>query len=512
MSNLCSDTPAYHPPSHINDILSSLSLTNGTLSTITLPTPLPSPHPVTHSVTVINWGTSTQLTPIRSVRICPPSANPLPTVLLMAGIHGNEPLGTTLLTSLICSLNQRDSIFLESGRALCFELAPVVNPDGLAANTRENGAGVDLNRQAPVIPYHAFIPSSLHLADIWADCQGAAPPWQPEVCALTARLHAEPPVLSAVFHGGALVANYPWDGRPDKSLISGLEDIPCPDDGVARWVSRQYAAAHPRMGASTEFDQGITNGAAWYPVYGSWQDYVYGYTGRMSITIELDDNKKPSPQLLPSLIAENIEPIVAFFDAGDTGVRGFVRAANTGLLIPNVRVSFSSSAGVLPVVTDHHGFFVQIVVPGTTTDLIFEAPGYERLVIGSVTTVAGPMVVNVSLAVDLDATTARPTAPSASTTAAGPAVGTTAAPGGVVDVKQDSVARHANATDILGDARLAGAAASLAIGIICCVCVLCVAAGSMAGVGVPTVAANIVAGRPALARSGASGPSTRPGV
>ena len=459
---------------------------------------------------------------IQSVRVCPPSPTAsLPTVLLAAGIHGDEPVGAAVLVNLLCRLGGgesggrgTDEFLLSLGRSVCVEFAPVVNPDGLASNARESGAGVDLNREAPVIPYHAFSPGTLKVADVWEECEkGTGQQWQPEVCALTARLHAEPPVLSTVFHGGALVANYPWDGRPDKSLQPGLDDMECPDAAVARWVSLRYAAEHPRMAASSAFDQGITNGAAWYPVYGSWQDYVYGYTGRMSITVELDDVKRPPSYRLTTLVSENVEPIIAFLDAGDTGVRGYVRAVNTGLPLANARISFSDGVGVLPVYSDDAGFYVQLLVPGTTTDLIVEAPGYERLVIGSLTTVPGPMMVNVSLAVDLDATTGKSTPGGPATTAGPPPPGTTPPPGGSVDVEQDAVARHADVSELLSDSRLAGAAASLALGIIGCVCTLCVAAGSMAGIGVPAVAANLVAGRPALARPASShhrSSSTRP--
>ncbi len=64
------------------------------------------------------------------------------TVLIMAAIHGNEPAGATLVSSLARYL--RDHHDLLEGRRVV--LMPVANPDGLAAGTRENIRHIDLNR------------------------------------------------------------------------------------------------------------------------------------------------------------------------------------------------------------------------------------------------------------------------------------------------------------------------------------------------------------------------------
>ncbi len=64
------------------------------------------------------------------------------TVFVMGAIHGNEPASATLVEQL--SEHLRKNPKLLDGRRVV--LLPVANPDGYAANTRENIHGIDLNR------------------------------------------------------------------------------------------------------------------------------------------------------------------------------------------------------------------------------------------------------------------------------------------------------------------------------------------------------------------------------
>jgi protein MpaA len=64
------------------------------------------------------------------------------TILIMATIHGNEPAGTPLVQELAEHLRANPEL-LEGRRVV---LMPLANPDGLAAGSRENIRGVDLNR------------------------------------------------------------------------------------------------------------------------------------------------------------------------------------------------------------------------------------------------------------------------------------------------------------------------------------------------------------------------------
>jgi predicted deacylase len=65
-----------------------------------------------------------------------------PTVVLIAGMHGNEPAPTAILRVL------RDG---RSVHGIDLWVVPAYNPDGLARGSRRNAHGVDLNRN---YPYH----------------------------------------------------------------------------------------------------------------------------------------------------------------------------------------------------------------------------------------------------------------------------------------------------------------------------------------------------------------------
>ena len=78
--------------------------------------------------------------PIEAIRFLPPSyARPRPTAILFGAIHGDEPAGVLCLERLCAELIERPP-----GRETWIVLA--LNPDGLAAGTKNNAHDVDLNR------------------------------------------------------------------------------------------------------------------------------------------------------------------------------------------------------------------------------------------------------------------------------------------------------------------------------------------------------------------------------
>ena len=63
-------------------------------------------------------------------------------ILILGGIHGNEPAGVTLCEAL-CDYLARARLGPAHRKVI---VAAALNPDGLVRNTRENARGIDLNR------------------------------------------------------------------------------------------------------------------------------------------------------------------------------------------------------------------------------------------------------------------------------------------------------------------------------------------------------------------------------
>ena len=92
-------------------------------------------------------GHSIQHRPITLVHI----AGTGPRILVVGCIHGNEPAGIAIVRALEQTHPKAD-----------LWLVPVLNPDGLAADTRQNAHGVDLNRNFPSLWQHFGHPGSTY--------------------------------------------------------------------------------------------------------------------------------------------------------------------------------------------------------------------------------------------------------------------------------------------------------------------------------------------------------------
>lgn len=68
------------------------------------------------------------------------------TTLIMAGVHGDEQDGVEVVRAVASRLSDLDVNTLEGQRVV---VMPCANPDGYAANTRQNANGIDINRNFP---------------------------------------------------------------------------------------------------------------------------------------------------------------------------------------------------------------------------------------------------------------------------------------------------------------------------------------------------------------------------
>nr|MBN2278305.1 carboxypeptidase regulatory-like domain-containing protein [candidate division Zixibacteria bacterium] len=287
-----------------------------------------------------------------------------PEVMFTSTMHGNETTGYILMLRLIDSLLNAygtDSLVTRLVDSCEIWINPLANPDGTYAGgnssvsgaTRYNANGVDINRNFPD-PQDGDHPDGY--------------PWQPETIVMMNLAEANKFVISANFHGGAEVVNYPWDTWSTLHADN-------------QWyidVSQAYAdTVHAySSGYMDGFNDGITNGYAWYEVDGGRQDYMNWWHGCREVTIELSTTMLLPGSQLPAHWIYNRSSFLNWFENGLNGIRGIITDAVTSLpldaTITIVGHDFDNSqVKTDPDVGDYH----RMIEAGTYTVEI-SAPGY----------------------------------------------------------------------------------------------------------------------------------------
>lgn len=224
---------------------------------------------------------------------------------------------------------------------------------------RYNANGKDLNRNFP-----DFFRGGKNNGDS-----------QPEATAISRWLNQRQFVLSAAFHGGALVASYPFDNKGNTagvfSNLAGYQPSLTPDDDIFKHLATTYSFNHRKMHSAGScfagdpvFPNGTTNGAAWYYLAGGMQDYNYVWNGVMELTLELGCCKYPTGDTLPEYWLDNKEAMLKYLGEAHRGVRGLVRDQfGNPVANANVRVqdrNFGSK-------TTQLGEYWRILLPGFYT-------------------------------------------------------------------------------------------------------------------------------------------------
>lgn len=295
---------------------------------------------------------------------CPVEEEDEPEFKYIGAVHGDEPLGTELCLRFIDRLLTAygsDPYITGLVNTTAIWILPLMNPDGREGGRRGNANGADLNRWFPIYPDD-------YTVTLWdgeeLDLEGRPPEVQ-HVMAWTA---ARSFVLSASFHAGSLVVNYPYDDDGRGSI-----DSPTPDDLLFENLARRYSYNNTPMYENPQFDDGITNGAAWYAITGGMQDWNYRYAGCMEVTIELSNTKWPAGSSLPAYWADNEAAMFAYLEAVHLGVRGLVTDRPSGAPL---WAKVSLAGNTHPVFTDPEaGDYHRLLLPGLYS-LSFTAPGY----------------------------------------------------------------------------------------------------------------------------------------
>uniref|UniRef100_A0A8C1QHM5 Carboxypeptidase N subunit 1 n=2 Tax=Cyprinus carpio TaxID=7962 RepID=A0A8C1QHM5_CYPCA len=267
----------------------------------------------------------------------------------VGNMHGNEVLGRELLIYLAQFLceeyragNERITHLIHDTR---IHILPSMNPDGYEVAARQgpefngylvgrgNSKEVDLNRNFPdlnaLMYYYEKQNGQNHhlpLPDNW-ELQV-----EPETLAVIKWMQNYNFVLSANLHGGAVVANYPFDKSREPRIRGKTISSATPDDKIFRKLAKTYSYAHSWMhkgwNCGDYFDEGITNGASWYSLSKGMQDFNYLHTNCFEITLELSCDKFPPATALASEWLANREALVYYMEQVHHGIKGMVYDEN----------------------------------------------------------------------------------------------------------------------------------------------------------------------------------------
>ncbi|KAH3758518.1 carboxypeptidase SOL1 [Pelomyxa schiedti] len=287
----------------------------------------------------------------------PDMNEPEPRAKLVANIHGDEVVGRECMIHLIDYFTSQYGLDPSVTNIIdnCdLYILPCVNPDGFDSGTRENAHGVNLNRDFP---------------DRIEDTDNTFTGRQPETVAIMNFTMNQRFTIGGSFHGGDLVANYPYDGNSEGASVYTAS----PDDEFYILAASTYAQTHPTMSQSIEFPGGITNGADWYVIYGGLQDWSYVWEEVMEITFEISYDKWPDEKTLEGYWDANCPAIMAYLNlALQKGVWGFITDSTTGFpVIAEVHVQNISTS----VHSDTAGFYQKLLAPNDY-QVFVSATGY----------------------------------------------------------------------------------------------------------------------------------------
>jgi len=318
-----------------------------------------------------------------------------PQLMFCSSIHGDETTGYILLLRMIDYLLTNYGVLPKItnlvGNAEIW-ICPLGNPEGtyrssspagssITNSVRGNLAGIDINR---------------NFADPRAGAHPDGNAYAPETQAYMTFAGNHHFNMSANFHGGAEVTNYPWD----TWTTAGNSNA---DRLWWERVCRGYVDT-TRLITSTymtdTYADGVTEGGDWYVITGGRQDYINYYHLCRELTVELDGTKTTAVADLELKWTENYAALLNYMQESLYGVRGIITDSCTGLPIRAKvwvtsydQVNDSSQVySALPV-----GNYHKYMIAGTYS-ITYSAPGYISKTISNIVLANGAATVrNVQL-------------------------------------------------------------------------------------------------------------------
>ena len=297
-----------------------------------------------------------------------------PEVFYTSTMHGDETGGFVLMLRL-CDYLLRNYGTIDRVTNMVDNLEiwinPLANPDGtyttgntITYPTRTNATGKDLNRNFPDPVDPSIVPPKENI----------------DMIKFMRRHHF---VISANFHAGAEVFNYPWDRWLSKYHA---------DNDWFDHIGRAYAdTVHVYSGPlyMNFRDNGVTRGSEWYIVYGGRQDFVTWELQGREVTIELDDIKQTPSEQLELLWQNNYRSLLGYLENAMYGIHGLVRDSVSGVPVPAKIAIAGYDKDSSHVYSDTlTGTFTRFLLPGTW-NLSVSANGYHDTVIPNVVVTEG---------------------------------------------------------------------------------------------------------------------------
>jgi len=293
----------------------------------------------------------------------------MPESRLMGNIHGNEDQGVFILMPLINEYSIATSSYRPDVYQLLAKLRVHIlvsmNPDGFRASRqaarknrghvcwlcgRNNHNNIDLNRNFPYLfdQVNESIHLNKHGRGYMTDVKVQSNDYkngnfQPETIAIIRWSEGHHFVVSAMVHSGAWVFNYPYDTAIEHPYVSNAN--PSDDEAAFIHIGQNFTSTHGimktrrcPMDKDAGFVDGITNGAAWYSLQGTLQDYGYIGRGIMEVTLEMGCDKTVRASQTSTLYAQNRDTFRYFLWQTYTAVYGTISDRETHEAVADAEV------------------------------------------------------------------------------------------------------------------------------------------------------------------------------
>lgn len=283
-----------------------------------------------------------------------------------SSMHGDETTGFISMLRLIDSLLTGYSTSTRIANLfdnMAIYINPSANPDGtyrpdnnnVYNARRTNNDGFDLNRNFPD-PRLGFFTTI-----------------QPETQIMMDFASSRHFTISANFHDGVELVNYPWDSWTSSQKLH-------PDNNWYIHYSRQYADSAQKYGFTGYFNDeinGITNGGDWYVIAGGRQDYMIWWHHCREVTIELSGNvNDPTPsEDFPRYWNYNKESFLGYLESGMQGFYGTIKNSIGEPVKAKVFITGHDADSSHVYSSYSTGFYARPIEPGTW-NVTYSAKGY----------------------------------------------------------------------------------------------------------------------------------------